>query len=806
MKRNTLGLLGLLLFLTVNVFSQEKTGVLTGRVVTTDGSPVPDVVVSLNYKNRSVMTNGEGLFEFARLVSGNYELTISLVGYETQTQAVTVESGRLNTASVVLKVSDRQLAEVVVKSAQRGYKVSKVSNSLRLQSPLIEVPQNIQVVTDKVIHDQQIFDMLEGITRNVSGVTRSEHWDNYANISMRGQQIGSFRNGMNVQMPWGPLVEDMSMVERVEFVKGPAGFMLANGEPTGFYNVVTKKPTGINRGEAGFTMGSYDTYRSTLDLDGRLSKDGKLLYRFNVMGQLKNSFRDFDYTNRYSIVPVLTYRVDDKTSLTAEYTYQYMQMALVGAAYLFSPNGYGDLPRHSTLAEPNLEPTNINDHSVYLTLNHELSSNWKFTTQLAWFDYKQIGSSQWPAYPVGIAPNGDVTRNISIWDARSKSRLGQAFLTGDVSTGAVNHRILTGIDMGYKNYMADWSQFMDIYGYGYDDNGDYVPQPFNIYHPLHGNVPGNALPVFDRSLPLSARADGNIISESYSSVYVQDELRFLRDRLRLTLAGRFTNIKQSAYGTASKDNHFTPRVGISYSVDESVSVYGLYDQAFVPQQGVDTLNRTLVPVTGNNLEAGIKRDWFAGKWNTTASVYQIVRNNVVSSIPGPDYKVLQTGQTKTRGIEFDLRGEITRGLNLTLNYAYTFAEVTDDVDKEKIGGAVPGSGFPDHISNAWLSYRLPHGRLHGLGFSLGYQYQVGRNTWDWGTNTEAKQLPDYFRMDGNISWQNSRYNIALNVNNILDRYLFQGAPYELDNNPATTEYYYQIEPGVNFRLGFGYKF
>ena len=42
----------------------------------------------------------------------------------------------------------------------------------------------------------------------------------------------------------GPLTEDMSMVERIEFVKGPAGFMLANGDPSGFYNVVTKKPSG----------------------------------------------------------------------------------------------------------------------------------------------------------------------------------------------------------------------------------------------------------------------------------------------------------------------------------------------------------------------------------------------------------------------------------------------------------------------------------------------------------------------------------------------------------------------------------
>ena len=58
----------------------------------------------------------------------------------------------------------------------------------------------------------------------------------------------------------------MSMVERIEFVKGPAGFMLANGNPSGFYNVVTKKPSGRTKGEANISLGSFDLYRALLIL------------------------------------------------------------------------------------------------------------------------------------------------------------------------------------------------------------------------------------------------------------------------------------------------------------------------------------------------------------------------------------------------------------------------------------------------------------------------------------------------------------------------------------------------------------
>jgi iron complex outermembrane receptor protein len=260
-----------------------------------------------------------------------------------------------------LELSEKQLGEVVVVANTQRFKTNRVSGSLRLQAPLLEIPQNIQVVTSRLIYNQQIFDMLEGVTRNVSGATRVEHWDNYARITMRGSNVGAFRNGMNVSTDWGPLTEDMSMVERIEFVKGPAGFMLANGEPSGFYNVVTKKPSGRNKGDVSVSTGSFQYYRATADLDGKLNKEGKLLYRLNLMGQLKGSFRTFDFNNRFSIVPVLKYLVDDRTFITLEYTHQFSEVSVIGSNYAFSKRGYADLPREFTTAESNLEPTTMTD-------------------------------------------------------------------------------------------------------------------------------------------------------------------------------------------------------------------------------------------------------------------------------------------------------------------------------------------------------------------------------------------------------------------------------------------------------------
>ncbi|MBO9728003.1 MAG: hypothetical protein J7623_05140 [Chitinophaga sp.] len=57
-------------------------------------------------------------------------------------------------------------------------------------------------------------------------------------------------------------------------------------------------------------------------------------------------------------------------------------------------------------------------------------------------------------------------------------------------------------------------------------------------------------------------------------------------------------------------------------------------------------------------------------------------------------------------------------------------------------------------------------------------------------------MPDYFRMDGRISRQNGQYSLALNINNLLNAYLYSGALYD-------TYYYWQAEPG---RISAGIKF
>ncbi|WP_442846230.1 TonB-dependent siderophore receptor [Leeuwenhoekiella sp. H156] len=761
-------------FLSFSMFSQQGNSI-SGKVTDQNGKPLSNANVYLKNTNYGTSTNEEGAYSLTNLINGNYVLVVSEMGYKTFTSQQLEVSGAVN-LNVRLQEDISALDDVVISGAGKiEYVERNPSSSLRLQQELNKIPQNIQVISADVIEDQQSISMMENITRNVSGATMIEHWGNFARINMRGFRIPPFRNGQNVLSPWGPLAEDMALVERIEVVKGPSAFMLSSGEPGGLYNVVTKKPTGVSHGEVGLMTGSYNTLRATLDLEGKLTDDNKLQYRFVGAGTTQEAHRAFEEQNRYTLAPSVKYLIDDKTSVTAQYTYQYYKTRLIGSAYVFAPSEYASLDRDFTLSDPKLGPAIMKEHYGLVNFEHKLDDNWKVNAQLAYLNYNHSGSSLWLNSQFGVKENGDLIRRIGIWDAEEEKKLGQVFVNGKARTGGISHIILGGLDFGKNEYIADWSQAIDI---------DTEENPFNIYNPQ----PLTVAPVFDRSIPLTQRA-GGFLSSDYLAYYFQDELGFFNDDLRLTLAGRYTEMRTNSYGSTSSDNVFTPRVAASYSILDKLSAYAMYDQSFLPTQGASEDGNAFDPVTAEDVEGGLKYEFGNGKWNVAAGYFNITKDKILVPGENPNFSVQVDSDITSRGFEFDLRGEVLRGLGVVLNYAFTNVE-------DKNGNKIVG--FSKHITNGWFNYQFQERQLRGFGVSLGYQYLADRSTWAWGADGET-DLPDYFRMDGALSWENNRFRVALNLNNILNEYLYSGANYG-------SYIYWQSEPGRNFRLSLNYKF
>ncbi|WP_149274307.1 TonB-dependent receptor [Pareuzebyella sediminis] len=767
-------------FMMLTFFTYAQSGAIKGKVVTQQGLPISNANIMIGNSGMGTMTNANGEYQLHHLEVGALTLRASYVGFTPLSVEVVVKPNAITIVpDIIMQEKQEQLDEVVVQGRRNEYVVREPSPSLRLRTEIAKLPQNIQVISGELLQDQQATSIMDGVIRNVSGVTMLEHWGHFARIHMRGFRLPAFRNGVNVQDSWGPLSEDMAFVDRIEFVKGPSGFMMAAGEPGGFYNIVTKKPSEERIGKVSLSTGSFDFYRGSFDLGGKLTDNGKLLYRLNALYQTGDSHRGHEDSERWGIAPALTYRFSDRTQITTELNIQNAE-SYIGAAYVFAPvaDGYGSLDRNFKFTDTNYPASEIQQLTFFTNLRHDFSENWGFETQFAYLRYDQEGQSFWAW---SITDGGDADRRVTQWDALSVGKYFQTYLNGSFNTGAITHNILGGFDYTQKVYWADFSNVVAI-----DD------VPFNIYNPVYGQA--NPLP-FDRSDPIQYRNGGEPYSgNTLRSYYLQDEIGFWNDKIRFTLAGRYSELLTQ--GKEDQDNQFSPRAGISIDIVPTLSAYALYDQSFLPANGVDFTGDTFDPIEADDVEGGVKKSFFSGRLKTSLGAYRITKKNVLVTDPeNPNFSV-QLGEVLSKGIEFDLQGEVTPEIDVVLNYANTNVEITQDTDPTLIGQRV--AGHAKHVTNGWFNYDFAETTaLKGCAASLGYQYQIDRSTWAWGADSQS-DLPDYFRLDGALSWKNDKFRVQLNVNNILNEYLYAGANYG-------TYLYWQSEPGINGRVSLTYN-
>lgn len=675
----------------------------------------------------------------------------------------------------------------------KQYSLHTVSSALRLQTPLLNLSQHIQEIGPEIIRDQASLNMTEGISRNVSGVIRQEVSNNLGPyMFMRGGQISSLRNGIDLTPIYrGPVPEDVAIIDRVEFIKGPSLFMSNIGDPAGTFNVMTKQPTGRTRQSVDVMLGSWDLYRVAADLEGTLTKNKKLLYRLNTMGMRSNSFVKYDFNKRFLVAPVLKYSISDRTSVTAEYTFQQFRYGLM-SPIVMTPDGFGTLPHDFTITAKDLPPYRVSDHTAFLTFSHAFNDNWTFTARGALMQNNKEGIYMWVT-GVNNADPHVLLRNPKYDLDKTQVFSQQAFMNGTFHTGRFKHQLLAGVDMNQKRFTADSYVSYDTYK---DATGatQLTYYPLDITHPDYNEQ----VPVYHTP---GGVHNGNTHQKiAYYSLYALDEVSMFNNKLRVTVGGRFTGITTdnnvSNVITTSSDKVFTPRIGISYSMLPSFTMYGLHDRTIVPQAGITSTGEAVRPLKGENYELGIKKNWMDGKWNTTLAVYNIRRAGIMSADPENNQYKIQVGETRSKGIDVDIVGALTTCLNVVINYAYNDSKITHDVNKLLEGTPTPM--YVKHVQNTWLNYQLPVADYHIVSFSLGYQYQGGRGE-RYATATQHK-TPDFFRVDAGLGWKYKHIRVNLLVNNLLNRDLIATPWYR------NGLYYWVPQASANGRLSLGYNF
>jgi iron complex outermembrane recepter protein len=637
--------------------------------------------------------------------------------------------------------------ELVVTGEQDTYTVIDATTATRTNTPLRDIPQSIQVVPEQVLQDQKVIRLDEAV-RNVSGVVPDGSFANTRDgFNIRGFS-GFFRNilqdGFGITNVGG--FNEIANLERVEVLKGPASVLYGNLEPGGVINLVTKKPLFEPFYSAEVEIGNYSFYRGALDISDPLNPDKTLRYRLNTVYQNSGSFRDFDQRiQRTFITPVVSWQIGKQTDLTLGFSYLNEERPF-DRGLIAIGNGVADIPYHRLLGEPDdvirLEEVNAN-----YQLEHRFNENWKLRNA---FRFLSTDTFDYRAEPVNLdEETGELQRNFRSNDDIAKRYGMQTDLTGKFKTGFVEHTLLFGIDLSRTTFEGTQKRLP----------AGLTPS-INIFNPVYNQIPRPNL----SELTMVVRDNNN--STNLLGIFLQDQMA-LTNNLKLVVGGRFDIVDQESKNNLSNttsnqyDEAFTPRVGMVYQPIQEISLYASYSQSFQPNFATRFDGSFLEPERGQQYEVGIRGEFLNSKLVTNIAAYEITKSNVATTdLANPGFSVA-VGEQRSRGIEFDVAGEILPGWNIIASYAYTDAKVT------KSNAGLEGnrlSNVPYNAASLWTTYEIQTGNLQGLGFGVGVFF-VGEREGDL---ENTFQVPSYVRTDASIFFRTDNWRAALNFKNLFD--------------------------------------
>ncbi|MEH2180226.1 TonB-dependent siderophore receptor [Nostoc sp.] len=645
-----------------------------------------------------------------------------------------------------------QPIELVVTGEQDSYSVTNATTATRTDTPLRDIPQSIQVVSQQVIKDQQVT-RLEEALQNVSSVTFRGNTQGRGEVfSIRG--FGSpfsptpvLRDGFRTYSFYQGFSE-VGSLERVEVLKGPASILYGDIQPGGLINLVSKQPLSQPFYETELQIGSQELVRPRFDISGPLTTDGSLLYRLNGLYQHSTSFRDFTTDrDRFFIAPALSWKIDQNTDLSVSLDYIHDK----GPADQGLPalgNRVAPIPYNRVINDPDDNITN-----EYLTtgysFEHRFSDSWKIRNT-----FRYIYSSY--NYNVAAVPlsiddtTGIENRVFATQDSTERSYSLQTNVQGKFNTGAVKHTFLFGVDFNHSDQSLN----------GYGDFFTLVP--LDIFNPVYTPKPNV------ETFPLVSGTQEN---DNRLGIYLQDQFYLLKNLI--VLAGlRYDTITQksttaaalfSSAGESTQDNDaVTPRVGIVYQPIKELSLYASYSQSFTPNSATTVSGTPLEPERGEGYEVGVKTDLLNSKLFATLAYFDITKRNVAATDPNNPLFSIATGKQQSNGVELDITGEILPGWKAIANYAYINARVTDDTDSALVGSQLPG--IPFHSAGLWTTYQLQSGNLKGLGFGIGFNY-VGERQ---GGLPNSFRVDSYFVPNAAIFYQRDNLRFAVNFKNLFD--------------------------------------
>ncbi|WP_261802976.1 TonB-dependent siderophore receptor [Enterobacter sp. JUb54] len=584
--------------------------------------------------------------------------------------------------------ADETITVVADKSQQpatNGYQPVTSSTATLTSMPLMDIPQVVNTVSDKVLEDQHATTLDEALY-NVANVVQTNTLggtqDAFTRRGFGANRDGSIMtNGLRTVLPRS----FTAATERVEVLKGPASTLYGILDPGGLINVVTKRPERTFGGSISATSTSFGGGTGQFDVTGPI-EGTRLAYRIIGEYQHEDYWRNFGKEKSSFIAPSLTWFGDNAT-VNVSYSHRDYNTPFDRGTIFDLNTGHAVNVDRKTRFE---EPFNITDgYSDLAQLNAEYRLNDAWTARFDYSysqDHYNDNQARVTAYD---SATGDLTRRVdATHGSTQKMHSTRADLQGNVVVGGFYNEVLTGVAYEYYDLLrTDMIRCKNVKG-------------FNIYNPVYGTV-GTCNTVS------ASDSDQTIQQESYAA-YVQDAL-YLTDNWIAVAGVRYQYYTQYAgkgrpfnVNTDSRDQKWTPKFGLVYKLTPNVSLFGNVAQSFMPQSSIASYIGNLPPEESTSYEVGAKFDLLDGI-TANIALFDIHKRNVMYTESVGDETVAKTaGKVRSRGVEVDLAGAITDNLNVIASYGYTDAKVLDDPDY----AGKPLPNVPKHTGSLFLSYGL----------------------------------------------------------------------------------------------------
>lgn len=660
----------------------------------------------------------------------------------------------------------RQETVVVTGRAQELYRVDETVTG-KLPTDPLSSSQIISVITADLISDQGARDAAD-LYRNISGVSTFS----YAGVTARGfRQEEIFFDGLRGDPYVGFNVPQLFNVERVEFLKGPAGMLYGPGSPGGLFNYVTKKPSEEFFAEITAIAGTEARYGGAFEINGALPVDGAA-GRLGVFYESRNLPRRNAASDTRIYDAGLSFELPfaDLILQATRYEQDLEGNRLRGVPVDDLGNFLGD------------RRWNHNEDSDFLDLestNLQARLEGDLTDEITWdatIRYTDSAQSQEYHEPIQLidveallgAPT-DGTPDLVARQFRDQLREEEQISFGanaiwSRSFGQVDNRLL----VGYEYYDFEQNFF----------NGGLTPDLAMLQRFLAGaSLPSDIIP-----LSITNPVYGVTQPELYNVGFLPLRTTTANQQgaylLNEATLGRFTGVagvrfdtfEDEINGAGFDDDNVSYRVGAIYKVRDDVSLFAQWADSYEPQNinsQIDGAGGPFDPTEGTILEAGIKTELMNGRIQTSAAIYEVIRENILQGDPDGDPEgdgvdnFIAFGEVTSQGFEFDIAADITDNWVITAAYGYNDTKITETTGTSRIGNSV-GDRFanaPEHQFGFWTRYQIP---AYDLALAFGGDYVDVR------TSLSGQKVRPYTVFDASIIYSPGPYEFLLRVDNVFD--------------------------------------